>query len=93
MLEADVVISIIEQLLDSKISLRDIGIVSPYKKQCDVISEKLRQLGHHNAAIGTAEKFQGQERGIMIISTVRTDGHLGFVSDARVRTIIINHIF
>lgn len=63
----------------------DVGIVSPYKKQCALIQEKMRNNGFGDITIGPAEIFQGQERRIIIISTVRTGDHLGFVSNEQVK--------
>lgn len=74
--------------LESKriISQTDIGVVTPYKAQCRQITQSCRVLKFNKITIGTAEIFQGQEKPIMIVSTVRcgTQG-LGFVHDKRVR--------
>lgn len=43
--------------------------------------------------VGTAETFQGQEKKAIIISTVRTDNDLGFVSDQRVSNLSTNKFF
>lgn len=67
------------------VSQTDIGVVSPYKLQCKEITRVCRQNNFQHITIGTAEIFQGQEKPVMIVSTVRTDGKLGFVSDPRVR--------
>lgn len=73
-----------------KVCPADIGVVSPYKKQCELIAEDLNCLGHSGITVGTAEVFQGQERQIMIVSTVRTDKKLGFVNNQQVRLILAN---
>lgn len=89
--EADAVIEFIKTLLKndgiSRVPLKqsDIGVVTPYKLQCKVIGRACRQNGFDDVTIGTAEVFQGQERPVMIVSTVRTGGKLGFVKDPRVR--------
>lgn len=67
-----------------RINQTDIGVVAPYSDQCKAIQWECRQNGFDNISVGSAEVFQGQERPIMIISTVRTDGRLGFVEDPRV---------
>lgn len=67
-----------------KILLHDIGIVSPYKKQCSLIKEELTNNAFGSVDVGTAEIFQGSERRIIIISTVRTGGDLGFVKNTKV---------
>lgn len=59
----------------------DIGIVTPYRGQCRALSRTLFRF--KDVFIGTAEAFQGSEKPIIIISTVRV-GELGFVKDARV---------
>lgn len=66
------------------ISQFDIGVVSPYKLQCKEISRACRQNDYNDITIGTAEIFQGQEKPVIIVSTVRTDGKIGFVNDPRV---------
>lgn len=41
-------------------------------------------VGKDGITIGSVESFQGKERPIIIVSTVRTNGALGFVQDERV---------
>lgn len=74
-----------DNLSKVKVTQSDIGVVTPYKLQCKVIARECRKNGFENITIGTAEVFQGQEKPIMIVSTVRTGGKLGFVKDPRVR--------
>lgn len=93
--EVDVVIDYIKKLLANDgiskrhITQSDIGVVTPYKLQCKVIARACRKNNFNDITIGTAEVFQGQERPVMIVSTVRTGGMLGFVKDPRVRLSII----
>lgn len=87
--EVDMVINWIAKLLqikwnDKEVFLSDIGIVSPYKKQCKLIRDALKNNSFDGISVGTAEIYQGQERRIMIISTVRTGDDLGFVSNEQV---------
>lgn len=76
----------IASLMEINIAQADIGIVSPYKLQCKKISQKCAQLKLNNITIGSAEAFQGEERKVMIISTVRArQRFLGdFLSNAQV---------
>uniref|UniRef100_A0A914PNN7 Helicase ATP-binding domain-containing protein n=1 Tax=Panagrolaimus davidi TaxID=227884 RepID=A0A914PNN7_9BILA len=57
---------------------RDIGVVSPYKYQAESIRKRLNSK---EITVETVEKFQGSERRVIIISTVRTSGNLGFMAD------------
>lgn len=66
------------------ITQKDIGVVTPYRKQRHKISQKLRRYNLEDVTVGTAEIFQGKEKPIMIISTVRSNGALGFVAEERV---------
>lgn len=52
--------------------------------QCRLLKIECEKIQANEIVIGTAEVFQGQERPIIIISTVRTDEALGFVKDTRV---------
>lgn len=68
-----------------RIKEADIGIVSPYKLQCRRINLVCKELGYSNITVGSAEIFQGQEKPIMIVSTVRSGKYgLGFVNDPKV---------
>ncbi|KAG2483250.1 hypothetical protein HYH03_017848 [Edaphochlamys debaryana] len=61
----------------------DIGVISPYRKQVQCIRAVLRPIDQ-GIKVGSVEEFQGQERRIIIISTVRSDdSHLAFDSKHR----------
>lgn len=88
--EAKAVIEEIKKIMGScpkgrEIKCSDIGIVTPYKLQCKIIKRLCIGLGFSDINIGTAEVFQGREKPVMILSTVRTNGTLGFVNSAQVR--------
>lgn len=73
--EVDTVIEFIRMLLAEdkyEIAQTDIGVVSPYKLQCKKIQENCEKNDFKHITIGTAEVFQGQERKVMIMSTVRS---------------------
>lgn len=53
-----------------KIKQSDIGVVTPYRLQCKIIGRFCHKLG--------------QEKPVMIVSTVRTGGVLGFIDSAQV---------
>lgn len=57
----------------TKITMNDIGIISPYRSQCRKITNACRNRGWANIKIGTLEMFQSQEKPIIIVSTVRSD--------------------
>lgn len=68
-----------------RIEQSDIGVVTPYRLQCRKIRKKCYDFNYKNVTVGTAEVFQGQEKPVMIVSTVRSGGDiLGFVSNERV---------
>lgn len=72
-----------------KISQSDIGVVTPYKMQRRKIAQACHRLSFDDVTIGTAEAFQGQEKPVIIVSTVRSGGNrLGFVNNARVCTFL-----
>lgn len=58
----------------------DIGIISPYRRQVLKIRGVLAERGYTKVTIGSTEEFQGQERLIMLLSTVRSDAAQAFDS-------------
>lgn len=49
------------------------------------IAQACLRSGYGDITVGTAEAFQGQEKAVIIVSTVRSGGtRLGFVNNARV---------
>jgi superfamily I DNA and/or RNA helicase len=78
----------------------DIGIISPYVAQTRLLQDTFQTdaidtlepvLGRHRAEqvtrveINTVDGFQGREKDIIILSTVRSNssGHIGFLTDQR----------
>uniref|UniRef100_A0A669CX79 RNA helicase n=1 Tax=Oreochromis niloticus TaxID=8128 RepID=A0A669CX79_ORENI len=86
--EVEVLIGYVRKLLQAqgkkgmaKIAPRDIGIIAPYRKQ---VMENLK--------VGSVEEFQGQERRVILVSTVRSSANyaeidkkfnLGFVKNEK----------
>lgn len=96
--EIRIVLSYVVSLLDGKNGLQrrvkesDIGIVSPYRKQVLKLRSLLDKRGHTDVFIGSTEEFQGQERLVMFITTVRSNPslvggdvhhHLGFLKNPK----------
>ncbi|XP_069543648.1 putative helicase mov-10-B.2 [Brachyistius frenatus] len=102
--EVEVLIKYVEDLLQTKgqrgqptVAARDIGIIAPYKKQVAKIRKFLEKVGKDlkikdmdDLKVGSVEEFQGQERTVIIVSTVRSSPNfleldkkfeLGFVRD------------
>jgi helicase MOV-10 len=85
-IECEVILSYIQHLRHfGGFQLKDIGIITPYHKQVQKIGRALTTLGlttaERNAiSVGSCEQFQGQERRVIIISTVRSSVEL-FESD------------
>lgn len=68
-----------------KVEEQDIGIVSPYRAQLD----KLRQILSCRIEIGTAEYYQGREKKIIIISTVKSKTGIGFLKNEKRLNVIL----
>lgn len=72
-------------MIERSINQSDVGIISPYRKQCEKLTEKCQQLKWTDIQIGSVETFQGQERPIIIVSTVRSRMRdIGFLDNAKV---------
>lgn len=74
-LEVSAVIDYTKKLLDSrnpKIMPKEIGIITPYRRQVEKIKQQLTKakIGR-DVKVGSPEEFQGDERRVIIISSVR----------------------
>ncbi|KAG9001262.1 hypothetical protein FRB93_012189 [Tulasnella sp. JGI-2019a] len=93
--EIDVVTKYVERLLadsGTPITPSEIGVIAPYRAQSSKIRTRFKALGHLNLKVGSVEEYQGQERDVIILTTVRTDHeleavdlrhNLGFMVDPR----------
>lgn len=89
MREVAEIMNFVRRLLDGawngrEVNLSEIGIISPYKAQNEILKRKCWENAWDKITIGTVENFQGQEREIIILSIVRSED-LGFVRDRKVR--------
>lgn len=89
-----------EKLGNLKIEQNHIGIVTPFKQQQMKINMELEKRNWKDITVGTVETFQGREKEIIILSTVRSrlfvhDGirHIGFLSDEKVFKIILYSMY
>ncbi|KAK7916467.1 hypothetical protein WMY93_012228 [Mugilogobius chulae] len=82
-----------------KLTAKDIGIIAPYRKQVEKIVKALKSVKAvgqwsdiQELKVGSVEEFQGQERKIIMVSTVRSsinyvkmdkDFNIGFLSNEK----------
>ena len=55
-----------------KIKQEDIGVVTPYRKNAEKMKIAFKKNKWEKIKVGSVEEFQGQEREVIIISTVRS---------------------
>lgn len=82
------VIRYLQLLLNAQVDPEHVGIITPYRKQVEKIRQFIRSNQLSSFKVGSVEEFQGQERDVMIVSTVRSHEsyveqdvvqHLGFL--------------
>ncbi|KAM6981807.1 putative helicase mov-10-B.2 [Tautogolabrus adspersus] len=103
--EVEVLMSYVRKLLETQgksqgtLAPRDIGIIAPYRKQVQKIRKALEKVGKdfkfkdmNGLKVGSVEEFQGQERKVIMVSTVRSSPdyleidqkfNLGFVKNEK----------
>ncbi|KAM9409052.1 putative helicase mov-10-B.1 [Pholidichthys leucotaenia] len=104
--EIEIVVDYLTKLMETqgkkglpKLSAKDVGIIAPYRKQVEKIQKALRSVPAlkqwrdlKELKVGSVEEFQGQERKIIIVSTVRScinyikmdkDFNLGFLANEK----------
>jgi len=69
--ESEEVKKYLMKLLEFGVQPSDIGIISPYHKQCQRLNFMCKGEGV-DVEVGTTELFQGREKRVIIISTVRS---------------------
>lgn len=102
--EVEVLMDYVKKLLQAQgkkgqavIAAKDIGIIAPYRKQVmkirkalDIVGRGLKCKDMNDLKVGSVEEFQGQERRVILVSTVRSNGeylefdqkfNLGFVKN------------
>lgn len=74
-----------------EIAQTDIGIVSPYAAQVHYIKNIFRKCSLYDIEVGSAEQFQGREKLIMILSTVRSfTSTVGFLDNPRRMNVLLS---
>ncbi|XP_071453510.1 putative helicase mov-10-B.1 [Hetaerina americana] len=94
--EVEVVIMYVKSLLAikgaGKVNQNEIGVLTPYTRQVYKLKQALRKKNWVDVEVGSTEIYQGREKRVMIISTVRSaksaievDSHyrMGFLSDPK----------
>jgi helicase MOV-10 len=78
--ESEVVRKVVDDLLSFGVTEDQIGVITPYSSQSLNLQEDITGV-----EIGTVERFQGKERKVIIISTVRSneDSILGFLGNPK----------
>jgi len=93
--EAEVVKAYVMSLLSMEVASSDIGVLAPYRKQCQKIRDLLRNDAP-DAEVGTPEAFQGREKRVIIVSTVRSSTRdaqqfgIGFVAAERRVNVVLS---
>lgn len=84
--EVSVVVDLVQSLTkhDSyPVTPADIGIIAPYRKQVVKIKEALKHWNLREVTVGTVEALQGQERRVVIVTTVRSRQEQHLQSDSK----------
>ena len=79
LVEAEMVVKVIENLLSKNVNQTEIAVLTPYAGQVMCIREKLGQVTKC-VEVCSVDGFQGREKEVIVFSTVRT-GMLGFTGD------------
>lgn len=74
----------VDSLVSAGVDMKYIGVITPYNAQCALLKEALIDTYPH-IEIGSVDAFQGREKEVIIISTVRSNANhdIGFLSEIR----------
>jgi predicted DNA helicase len=81
-LEAKIVSLIVKKFVENGLKEADIGVITPYNDQVDLI-KKMLQL--EEVQISSVDGFQGREKELIVLSLVRSneENDIGFLEDVR----------
>lgn len=66
------------------IPVSEIGVISPYRRQCQELRQNFKRFGWKDIEVGSVEQFQGQEKKVIILSTVRSfTKSIGFLDNPK----------
>ena len=84
--EAEIIFQLIPKLIELKIEIKNIGIITPYNGQKALLRKYFESFEYlKDIQIESVDGFQGQEKDIIIVSTVRNNlyGSIGFLKSER----------
>ena len=83
--EGKLVLQHIQCLVDGGIDEADIGVITPYNAQVQLIKLLVRESPYPNVQVKSVDGFQGGEKEAIILSFVRSNdvGCVGFLADKR----------
>lgn len=81
--EAKATVDIMNSLIACGVGEKDIGIITPYLDQVKLIRDIMPK--DSRVVVGSVDSFQGQERNVILISTVRSYNSkgIGFVGNKK----------
>ncbi|XP_041474076.1 DNA replication ATP-dependent helicase/nuclease DNA2-like [Lytechinus variegatus] len=69
-LEAILVRSIVKSLMQAGCTATQIGVISPYRRQCQLLTSTLADLGSKvkSLEVNTVDKYQGRDKDVIVVS-------------------------
>ncbi|BFG21385.1 hypothetical protein CerSpe_076590 [Prunus speciosa] len=68
-MEAHIIVQVVEELVNSGIKEEDIGVITPYNSQAEIIR---LSINHTSVEIHTIDKYQGRDKDCILVSFVRS---------------------
>ena len=82
--EISAVFHMVSELVKDNVSMNDIGIIAPYTMQVKELRKRINDVDvYPDVKVGSVDSFQGSQKNYIIVSTVRSDGEVGFLADTR----------
>ena len=72
-IEASILLNIIGELLNGGVSVNDIGVISPYNSQVDLIRRFTTEACLPSLEVHTLDKYQGRDKDCILVSFVRSN--------------------